>query len=169
MATLLHSVLIPVFMAVCLLFSAACGGSDPATQADEAQAALSTGDYSDARDQAEAGLKAAGSTDKNLAWKLERIRVEALARQGETAEVSSSLERLAQSFPTQCDASFYSKVGGYLAQAGEGEGALEVAHAGQQRFPDRKADFDALIEELKQTAASGDAELTAKLKSLGYL
>ena len=169
MGSLLHSVLIPAVMAVCLLFSAACGGgSDPLAQADAAQTSLSSGDYPDARAQAEAGLKTAGSTDKNLAWRLERIRVEAVAKQGDGNEVVASMERLAKSFPAQCDAAFYSKVGGSLAQVGKGQSALDVAHAGQQRFPDRKTDFDALIAELKQSA-TGDPELTAKLKSLGYL
>jgi len=169
MATFVHSVLIPAFMALCLLFTAACGGSDPATQADAAQTALSSGDYADARSQAEAALKSAGNTDVNLAWRLERIRVEAIARLGDSTEVVSSMQRLSATYPQQCDAAFYSKVGSYLAQAGKAAGALDVAHAGQQKFPDRKADFDALIEELKQTAAAGDAELTAKLRSLGYL
>lgn len=146
-----------------------CGASDPAAQADAAQTALSTGDAAAARAKAEEGLKAAGAADKSLAWRLERIRVEAIAKQGNSAEVVGTMSRLAQAYPTQCDAPFYSKVANALAEGGEGVGALEVANAGLQRFPDRKADFDGLIEQLKQTAAAGDAELTAKLKSLGYL
>jgi hypothetical protein len=147
---------------------AGCGSSDPAAQADAAQTALSTGDAAAARAKAEAGLKAAGA-DKNLAWRLERIRVEAIAKQGDSAEVVATMTRLGQAYPLQCDAPFYSKVANALAESGEGVGALEVANAGLQRFPDRKSDFEGLIEQLKQTAAAGDAELTAKLKSLGYL
>ena len=147
---------------------AGCGSSDPASQADAAQSALSSGDAAKARAEAEAGLKTPPA-DKNLAWRLERIRVEAIAKQGASPEVVATMERLAQAYPTQCDAPFYSKVANTLAESGEGVGALEVAHAGQTRFPDRKTDFDGLIEQLKQTAASGDAELTAKLKAMGYL
>lgn len=166
MASLLHSVLIPALMAACLLLSAACGGSsDPAAQADAAQNALSSGKYSDAREQAESGLKAAGA-DKNLSWRLERIRVEALAAQGQGPEVVSTMTRLHGAYPKQCDAPLYAKLGNALVGAGKPVDAVVLADAGIKQFPDRKADFEGLIREIQ---AGGDSEANAKLKAMGYL
>jgi hypothetical protein len=169
MASLLHSVLVPAFMALCLVFSAACGGSDPAARADEAQAALSTGDYGEARSQAEAGLKAGASADKSLAWKLERIRVEAIAKLGDGPEVQATLTRLRASYPQQCDASFYAKIGNLLFGVGQSAAAVEVADAGMKQFPDRRTEFEQLMQQLVQAAEGGDSAAMEKLKGLGYV
>lgn len=166
MASFLHALRVPALMAACLLFPAGCGGSDPAHQADDAQSALSEGHYAEARSKAEAALKEAGAGDKTLAWKLERIRVEAIARQGDGAEVLSTAARLSGAYPQQCDAFFYGKLGTLLVEAGEPTRAVEVAHAGIEKFPDRKSDFDGLIRSIEE---SGDAEAIAKLKAMGYL
>ena len=166
MASLLRPLLVPAFAAVCLLVPAACGGSDPTKQADDAQSALSEGDYAEARSQAEAGLKAAGTADKNLAWRLERIRVEALAMQGDGQEVLTTVARLSGDYPQQCNATYYGKLGTLLVAAGQPGRAVDVVHAGIEKFPDRKADFDGLIKSIEE---SGDAEALATLKTLGYL
>lgn len=142
-----------------------CGSADPAAQADAAQNALGSGDAAGARAQAEEGLKA-GVADKNLAWRLERIRVEAIAKQGDSAEVLATVARLQPAHPQQCDAVFYAKLGAILVDAGQPVGAVELADAGIKQFPDRKTDFEALISSIQ---AGGDAEALAKLKTLGYL
>jgi len=166
MASFLPARLVPALMAAGLFFSPACGRADPTRQADDAQAALSSGDYGEARSQAEAGLKAAGTADRNLAWRLERIRVEALAMQGDGPEVLSTVSRLSSAYPQQCSATYYAKLGTLLVDAGQPTRAVEVVHAGIEKFPDRKADFDGLIKSIEE---GGDAEALATLKTLGYL
>ncbi|HZL99831.1 MAG TPA: hypothetical protein VFD43_06230, partial [Planctomycetota bacterium] len=116
--------------------------------------------------QAEAGLRAADGADANLSWKLERIRAEAIAKLGQTPEVLTTVARLQPAYPQQCNALFYGKLGMLLVDAGQPVGAVELADAGIQQFPDRKADFEGLIASIQ---ASGDSEAIAKLRTLGYL
>ena len=164
MARRLPVALVPALLLVAGLL-AGCGSADPVAQADAAQSALGTGDAAGARAQAEEGLKA-NPADKNLAWRLERIRVEAIAKQGDSREVLTTVTRLQPAYPQQCDAAFYAKLGAILVDAGQPVGAVELADAGIKQFPDRKPDFEGLINSIQ---AGGDAEAVAKLKAMGYL
>ncbi|MHC5209134.1 MAG: hypothetical protein ACYTG2_00265 [Planctomycetota bacterium] len=163
---------LPLPLALCfsvLLLCGGCGSSNPSEEADAAQAALSQGDFATARAKAKSALAAEGvADDKALTWKLERIGLEAAAGEGKGAEVLSAVDRLSGSFAAQVNAELYAKLGNRLADGGDPAGALDVADAGKQRFPEQAAAFDALIESLK-TKASSNSELADKLKSMGYL
>jgi hypothetical protein len=146
-----------------------CGAPSPAEQADSAQAALSQGDFATARAKARSALATQGvAADKALAWKLERIGLEAAAGEGKGAEVCAAVDRLAGSFPAQVNAELYAKLCNRLADGGDPPGALDLADAGKQRFPDHAAAFDSLIQSLKDKAGS-NSELADKLRSMGYL
>ena len=64
-----------------LAFLIGCG-PDLEKMKDEAQHALSVGDFSQSREVSTRALERLPESEKRLAWSLERIRLEALAREG---------------------------------------------------------------------------------------
>ncbi|MSP56180.1 MAG: hypothetical protein EXR69_11350 [Myxococcales bacterium] len=154
---------IPV-LASLFLGAAACGKS-AVDYEKEAQTALDAGDGAKALLSAEEGLKSAGS-DKAVAWRLEKVRVEALAKEGKGAGLPTELERLKASYPGQATAQFYKAVADKLATAGDKDGELAVLDAGARGFPEDKTFLDA-IEGLK--GAANSPEDVERLKALGYL
>ena len=68
-----------------LVFLIGCG-PDVDQLKDEAQQALSVGDFSQAREISTRALESVPVAEKRLAWSLERIRLEALARDDQPAE-----------------------------------------------------------------------------------
>ena len=154
--------------ALALALLGACGGASPQKSAEEAQVALSKGNYAEAQQLAERGLKAEGAT-KSDSWTLERLRLEAIAAQGKSADVTAGLAKLTASYPDKVNAELYAKLGLGLADAGKGVESLELVEAGKKKFPDKATAFDGLVENLKARAAAGDDALTAQLRQLGYL
>ena len=59
----------------------------------------------------------------------------------------------------------YAQTAGQVKEAGDGAGAVQVLHAGAQRFP-QDTDITKAIEQAK---VSGDSDELKKLKSLGYV
>jgi len=155
-------------LALCLL--AACGGATPKELSKQADDALRGGDPAKAEKLADQGLQAmkGADTDRATAWTLERVRLEALASQGEKTKLLEGLSTASVAYPDQVKADFYAKLGRELADAGKPVESLELVEVGKKKFPDMAAAFDGLIKELKNKAAGDDA-LTAKLKQLGYL
>jgi hypothetical protein len=148
----------------------ACGAQSPEEAAQAAQTALGAGRYAEAQATAEEALAAEGvAEDAALSWKLERVRVEALAGQGQGGAVLVELTRLSGTYVGQVTAEFHAKLGGMLNKAGDPLGALDVAEAGKQRFPDKATAFDGLIANLKAAAEAGDSAVAEKLRALGYL
>ncbi len=152
------------------------GCAEPSAQerADAAQAALNGGKFAAARADAEAGLARDGTTaDKALTWRLEKLRLDAMAGSGDGEEVLASLTRLAATHPDKVDASLYVALTDKLAQEGKFVGAIDVAHAGQQKFPDRAEYFDEemtrLMDAAKRAAEGGDNTALDHLAGLGYL
>src|SRR5690348_8881822 len=95
-------------MAVLAACLAACGAPSAARYEKDAQTAL------DGKDPAkavaivdEALTKDSVRQDAPAAWRLEQIRLDALARQGKGSEVKAQLERLAGTYPKQVTASLY--------------------------------------------------------------
>src|SRR5262245_7261220 len=78
-------------LTLCLL--AACGGATPKELSDEADKALRGGDPAKAQKLAEEGQEAmkGGTPQRDVAWQLERVRLEALASQGKLTEVRAGL------------------------------------------------------------------------------
>jgi hypothetical protein len=155
-------------VALCLL--AACGGATPKELAKQADDALTAGKPAEAQKLAEQGQEAmkGAEPDRTTAWNLERVRLEALARQGRHAEVLTGLTTASVAYPDGVKADFYAKLARELADAGKPVESLELVEVGKKKFPDKATAFDGLIKELK-SKASGDDALTAKLKQLGYL
>ena len=153
-----------------LLF-AGCGGASPAEQADAVQAALTGGKYEQAAaDASKALADAAVKADKALAWRFERMHVEALAGQGQGAEALTEIKRLSGEYTAQVDAQLYAKLGNLVLKAGKTSGAIDLAEAGKHAFPQMAVAFDKLIEDIKTAATtSGDDASIARLKALGYL
>ena len=146
-----------------LVFGAGCSKSAE-DQLKEAQAAVAS-DPAKAQQLAEEGLKNAGS-DKATAWRLEQVRLEALAKGSKGAEVAKELERLAGTYPQQVTAALYRSLADKTKAAGDTSGAIDILAAGDVRFPADPTSKTA-IEEIKGAGVS--AEEVEKLKALGYL
>jgi predicted Zn-dependent protease len=134
---------------------------------DEAQQALSVGNFSQAREISAQALERAPASEKRLLWSLERIHLEALARDNQGEEAQETLERLAAEYPAQANASLYLAIATYLREAGGTSSAIDILVAGDQRFPEESEKFKALINEME--AGGLDPAEIERLKSLGYL
>jgi predicted Zn-dependent protease len=143
-------------------------GPDLEQRKDEAQKALSVGNFSQAREISSQALEQASGADKRLLWALERIRLEALARENQGEQARETLERLAAAYPGQANASLYLAIASYLEDAGGTSSAIDILVAGDERFPEESEKFEAMISELKAGGGLDPAEIE-RLKSLGYL
>ena len=155
--------LTPVIGLVCLI---GCG-PDVEQMKDEAQRALSVGDFSRAREISTRALEEIPESEKRLIWSLERIHLEALARENQGEEARETLERLAAEYPAQANATLYLAIASYLRDAGGTSGAIDILLAGDERFPEESDKFKAQIQEL-QAGGLDPAEIE-RLRSLGYL
>jgi hypothetical protein len=142
-------------------------GPDVEQLKDEAQQALSVGDFSRAREISTRALEQLPESEKRLTWSLERIRLEALARDEQAGEVRVTLERLAAEYPAQANATLYLAMASYVRDAGDTGGAVDILIAGDERFPEESEKFKAMIQEL-QAGGLDPAEIE-RLRSLGYL
>ncbi|MEW6270368.1 MAG: hypothetical protein AB1689_13845 [Thermodesulfobacteriota bacterium] len=150
-----------------LLLLVACESS-LADREKEARAALDARDFATAQNVSEAALvDAASGEDAAVAWRLEQIRLDALAHQKQGAEVVRSLERLATEYPAQVTPALYRSVADRLKTAGDTTGAIDVLAAGDKRFPQEHEVFVKDIEALKQ--GNLDPAQVERLKALGYL
>src|SRR5690606_926446 len=133
----------------------------------EARAALDARDFAKARQISETALAGAGSGDAATAWRLEQIRLDALANEKQGTEVAASLERLAGTYPAQVTPALYRSLADRLKSAGDTSGAIDVLAAGDKRFPQERELFARDIEALKQ--GNLDPAQVERLKALGYL
>jgi len=148
---------------------ASCG-TDPKECADMASAALAKGDTAEALKCAEAGLKEPSvAGDSATSWRLERVRLEALAMKGDSAVVLSDIQRLGKTYPAQVTADVYAKLSRELMDAGKGVESLQLVEAGKKLFPDHATAFDEHIAALKKKAEAGDNALLQQLQNLGYV
>jgi hypothetical protein len=155
-----------VFLSIVLL--AACAGS-AADSYDKARAALAAGKPADAVLAAEKGLaRDDAKQDPALAWRLEHVRLEALATSGKGAQVKAELERLAAQYPAQVTAALYRSLADQAKAGGDVPGAIDVLTAGDQRFPAEHASFVEAIDALKAEGSLDPAQVQ-RLKALGYL
>jgi tetratricopeptide (TPR) repeat protein len=136
-------------------------------QKNEAQQALNVGNFSQARELSSQALEQAPASEKRLLWALERIRLEALARENQGEPARETLERLAGEYPAQANASLYLAIATYLKDAGGISSAIDILVAGDERFPEESEKFKAMIDEM-QAGGLDPAEIE-RLKSLGYL
>ena len=148
---------------------AGCGGRSAADYQSGARAALDAGDRAKAIQLADEGLaQEAVKQDVVAAWRLEQIRLDALAGDGKGADVKKELERLAVTYPKQVNASLYRALADRVKAAGDVPGAIEILAAGDQRFPADHASFAEAIGGLKDAAPLDPAQVQ-RLKALGYL
>ena len=155
-----------VLFATCL---AGCGGKSAADYQRDAQAALDARDTEKAIQVSEEGLaQDAVKKDAPAAWRLEQIRLEALAQAGKGAQVKTELDRLATAYPKQMNASLYRSLADKAKGGGDTAGAIEILTAGDKRFPDEHATFADAITALKN-AGELDPGQVERLRSLGYL
>jgi tetratricopeptide (TPR) repeat protein len=152
---------------IALAFLIGCG-PDLEQMKDDAQHALSVGNFSQSREISTRALERLPKSEKRLAWSLERIRLEALARDGMAGEALETLERLAREYPGQANGSLYLAIASYVKDAGDSSGAIDILIAGDKRFPEDSGKFEAQIRELHEAGSMDPAEIE-RLKSLGYL
>ena len=150
-----------------LVFLIGCG-PDAEQLEEDAQQALSVGNFSQAREISMRALEQVPESEKRLIWSLERIRLEALARDDQAAEVQESLERLATEYPAQANADLYLAIASYVREAGDSSGAIDILVAGDKRFPEESEKFKAQIQELHESGLVDPAEIE-RLRSIGYL
>jgi hypothetical protein len=150
-------------------FVAACGSRSASDYHTDARAALERGDAPGALRLADEGLARDDvKQDAVAAWRLEQVRLEALAKSGKGAEVAKELERLAGVYRAQVTPSLYRSLADRVKEAGDVSGAIEVLAAGDQRFPAEHASFVEAIDALKTTGSLDPAQVQ-RLKALGYL
>jgi len=150
-----------------LFLLVACQGS-LADREKEARTALDARDFPKARQISEAALVGVASgADAATAWRLEQIRLDALANDKQGAEVVASLERLAGTYAPQVTPALYRSLADRLKAAGDTSGAIDVLAAGDKRFPQEHEVFAKDIEGLKQGKL--DPAQVERLKALGYL
>lgn len=154
-----------VFLA--LLVLAACGTS-LADQEAGARSALDGRDFAKAISLAETALKdPAAASDKAAAWRLEQIRLEALANDKQGAAVLSSVQRLSADYSAQITAPLMRSLADKLKASGDVKGAIDVLAEGDKRFPDQ---HDAFLKDIEALKSAGlDDAATEQLRSLGYL
>lgn len=155
-----------------LLVAPACGQPSLDEEITALQQRYDKGDLSGVVATAPALLERAGSEGAGdaKAWRIEKLRLQALARQGKAEEALADLQRLDDSRPGKVDAALYLQVTQLVSDGGKLTEAVTVLHAGAERFPEAKEKFDVLAQQFAARAASeGDSEATAKLKALGYL
>jgi hypothetical protein len=151
-----------------VLLLAACGGGST-TYENDARAALNGGDMARAIRVAEEGLgRDAVKQDPAAAWRLEQIRLGALATSGKGAEVKKELDRLAAAYPKQVSASLYRSLADKAKTVNDVPGAIEILTAGDQRFPAEHASFVEAIGALRD-GGEMDPATVKRLKALGYL
>lgn len=142
-----------------------CGGKSADDLRGEAQKALDGGDAAKAMQLADEGLKTAGS-DKAMAWRLQQIRLDAMAKNKQGAQVAKELEGLSKDYAAQITAALYRSLADKARAAGDNTGAIDILDAGFKKFPEDTS-FQQAIDQLKAGAVSPDE--VEKLKALGYL
>ncbi len=157
--------LLPLILALTF----ACGGKSPADLTKEAQSALDAGDAAKAVTLVDAALaQDAVKKDAPSAWRLEQVKLDALAKTGKGADVLANLERLAGTNPKQVNAALYRALADKVKAAEDTTGAIDILAAGDKRFPADHATFQEAIDALKSTGNLDPAEVE-RLKALGYL
>ncbi len=129
-----------------------------------AEDALGQGDHAAAVAAADRGL-AAKPAEPKLRWRLELVRLEALARSGKADDTVEAIERLAVEKNTMIQASHYLSTADQLRAGGQKDGAIALLDKGKQRFPDDAA----IAKEIERAKQSGSPEELEMLKSLGYI
>jgi hypothetical protein len=141
---------------------AGCGSESESLLA-AARGHLEGGDYAEAVNAANSGLKA--GAEGATAWRLELVALESEARGGRTEAAIARLERLAEAYPEQVRAPLYVQTASQVREGGDAAGAISVLDAGNQRFPN---DEDIVLAIMQAKEKGGDAELE-RLRSLGYV
>ncbi len=159
----------PILVAALLLSCTRCS-PDTDSNASEAQRALDMGRYSEAIALSEIGLEEVRGdpTQRRTIWRLERIRVEALAGSGDVDGVLASLDRLFETFPTHVNTDLYLALAHQVFKAGDPVAAERLLARGAEKFPGDEPVFSDLSAFWRGGGAiSPDA--CERLRSLGYL
>jgi hypothetical protein len=148
---------------------AACGGKSAVELQTEARSALDAGDTARAIAVVDAALGLPSvKADAAATWRLEQIRLDALAKAGKGGDVKTALERLAGTNPQQVNAALYRALADKAKAGGDTNGAIDILAAGDQRFPAEHASFTEAIDALK-SGGNLDPATVERLKALGYL
>lgn len=146
-----------------------CKGS-LADHEKDARAALDARDWAKARNISEQALVGVTSgDDAAMAWRLEQIRLDALANDKQGQEIIVTLARLGmnQTYSPQITPALYRSLADKLKAAGDVNGAIDVLVAGDKKFPQEHEAFAKDIEGLKK--GNLDPAQVERLKALGYL
>ncbi|HVS19393.1 MAG TPA: hypothetical protein VMT18_12385 [Planctomycetota bacterium] len=159
-----HLALVLGALALC---AAACGApTDPSAATDAGYAALGRGDAEAALDHFVDALEALGPDDTGYP-RARMGAIEAKARLVPEA-AAESLLAWAASRPDQVAAADHHKVGALLVGLDAVDPAIDVLHAGCERFPSNEKLVTAM-ESMQQAAAErGDDAVLARIAGLGY-
>ena len=145
---------------------AACGETSAADLTSAGRLALNSGQPEKALRKFEQALERLQAVDEGyLEAKMgaiqARIKVDAEAAKDEFLN-------LAETDPDLVGPRDYSFIGGHMADAKAWTQAVDVVHAGIQRYGEGESKLKALLENIKLEAKSNPA-LASKLEGLGYL
>ncbi|MFT7463567.1 MAG: hypothetical protein ACI9EF_001912 [Pseudohongiellaceae bacterium] len=112
----------------------------------------------------------AEKASSGVAWRVEKLRLQALASEGEGAKSLAKLEELDGAYEGKVDAALYNKICGMVTETGAYQEALSILDAGQKKYPEMEAVFLPQIAKLKDSILNGGSDAAkAMLKQLGYL
>lgn len=158
--------LAPALGALALALGACGGTTDPAAETSAGYAALGRGDAEGALDHFVDALEVLGPDDPGYA-RARMGAIEAKARLVPAAAAESLLDWAAER-PEQVAAGDHHKVGALLAGLEAFDPAIDVLHAGCERFPEDEK-LETAIESMKAAAAErGDDAVFARIAGLGY-
>lgn len=153
---------------VLLVTLGACGAQSLDEAVTSLQASYDSGD--DAAVQAQApDLLARAKTEGADAWRIEKLLLQAQARDGQGEAVVAGLARLAQESPAKVDAQLYSQLIKTATDGGELGAAVAIGTAGLKAFPEQRPYFDPLMQKLADEMASGNDPAAEQLRQLGYI
>jgi hypothetical protein len=144
------------------MLAAGCGGKSAVDYHREAQQALDAGDADRAMQLVAEGLPVAGD-DRAVIWRLEQVRLEAMAKKGQGAEIVAELERLGGAYGPQITPALYRSL---ADKAGPAGGAVPILDAGLKKFPAEAAGFEEAIAKIQE---GGDPAAMEQLRALGYI
>lgn len=160
-------------LATCLVtLTLACGGTTLEEDLAALEASYHDGDYAAVEADAPKVIEraAAESAPASRLWKAEKLKLQAIARQGKGEAAAAELERLSVAYPDNVNAPLYVTICAFVKDTpGAPTAVVEsvaVIDAGIKKYPEHRANFEAVIEQIK---ASGSAEGMEALAQLGYL
>jgi hypothetical protein len=151
-----------------ILFAAGCGDADPKSLISDGHASLGAGDANAALEHFQEALGKLGRNDADyLEAKLGEIEALIVL---DAKQAKDEFLVLAKALPDQVGQAKYLDIGGKLANGKRFSEAIDLTHAGIERFGQDATKLRDRIDYIKKASiAANDDDALKKLDGLGYL